>query len=91
MNDAPPSSLLVFIEILMFQFRLTLGGPQYVFLNPISIIKASLIGLLSSPTDSSKYFHQLLKVGRGSDRWVNLFNTHMLRKRTLVRYTGPKR
>ena len=64
----PPSPLLVFKEILIFQFRLTFDGPRDVFLRPISIIIASFLGVLSSSAHSGKYFRQLLKVGRAGDR-----------------------
>ncbi|MBQ74291.1 MAG: hypothetical protein CMQ20_04600 [Gammaproteobacteria bacterium] len=55
-----------------FQFKLTLDALRDLLLSPISIV-AALAGLIRRQDDPGKYFHDLLRLGHRSDRWINLF------------------
>ncbi|PLW77448.1 hypothetical protein [Cohaesibacter celericrescens] len=54
-----------------FQFRLAADGLRDLLLSPICVI-AALLGLLR-PDNPSWALDRLMKFGRSSDRWINLF------------------
>lgn len=66
-------SKLVF-RVILFQFKLAADGFRDLLLSPLSIV-AGLLGILFSRDDPHYYFDKLLKTGRSSDRWINLFDT----------------
>jgi len=70
-TDAPDRWQLI-RDIVGFQFKLAMDGIRDLVLSPISII-AGVIGLIASPDNPGKYFNRLLKFGRKSDVWINLF------------------
>ena len=49
-----------------------MDGLRDVILSPISIVMA-LYGLATHPSDPGRYFNRLLKFGRRTDVWINLF------------------
>lgn len=59
-------------DVLAFQFKLAADGLRDLFLVPVSI-GAALVGIVSRPDDPGYYFRRLLRLGRRSDRWINLF------------------
>ena len=74
-------SNLVF-RVILFQFKLAADGLRDLLLSPLSII-AGIFGILFSADDPHYYLNKLLKVGRSSDLWINLFDT--AHKETYVR------
>jgi hypothetical protein len=66
------SRLQLLWDVLVFQFKLVADGLRDVFLSPISLISA-LIGLLAGGDEPDRYFKQVLRLGRRSEIWINLF------------------
>lgn len=66
------SRLQLIWDVLVFQFKLVADGLRDVFLSPISLISA-LIGLLVGGDEPDRYFRQVLRLGRRSEIWINLF------------------
>lgn len=77
-NDRPnaegpsPGHWQVLRDALVFQFKLVLDGLRDVLLSPISV-GAAIFGLIFSPDNPGLYFNKLLKFGRKTDVWINLF------------------
>ena len=69
--DAPNHWQLLW-DVLGFQLKLAMDGLRDVMLSPISIGMA-LYGLVAHPHDPGMYFNRLLKFGRRTDVWINLF------------------
>ena len=59
-------------EVLVFQAKLILDGFRDVILVPISLASA-LLGLVAGGNQPDKYFRRVLKLGRRSEVWINLF------------------
>ena len=66
------SRLQLLWDVLLFQFKLVADGLRDVLLSPISLISA-LIGLLAGGDQPDRYFRQVLRLGRRSEIWINLF------------------
>ncbi len=62
-------------RVIVFQAKLFLDGLRDLLLSPLSII-AAVLGLLSQRSDPHFYFERLLMFGRGSERWINLFERY---------------
>ena len=78
-NAAPPpaepretSRLRLVLDVFVFQFKLAADGIRDVLLSPLSIISA-VMGLVAGGDDPYRYFRQLLRLGRRSEVWINLF------------------
>lgn len=69
-----PGSMDLFRRLLVFQFKLLLDGLRDVFLSPISVI-AVLLGIFGSGRSDGP-FRALLRFGRRSDEWIDLFEAH---------------
>lgn len=69
------SRLQLIWDVLMFQFKLLADGARDVLLSPVSI-GAALLGLIAGGDDPHRYFRQLLRLGRRSEVWINLFGRH---------------
>lgn len=65
----------VVYKVFLFQMKLVADGVRDIILSPLSII-AMLMGLVAGNKDPDKYFNRLLKFGRRSDMWINLFDTY---------------
>ena len=63
-------------DVLAFQAKLVIDGLRDVLLSPISIA-AALAGVLLGGDRPGRYFYELLRVGRRSDDWINLFGTRV--------------
>lgn len=61
-------------NVTVFQFKLAMDGLRDVLLSPVSVF-AALYGLISHPENPSIHFDRLLKFGRRTDVWINLFET----------------
>lgn len=59
-------------DLIVFQFKLAADGLRDVVLVPISLV-AGLLGLLFGGSDPAQYFRQVLKFGRRTEYWINLF------------------
>ena len=58
-----------------FQLKLFADGFRDIVLSPLAIL-ATLYGLLFSSSEPDYYFKKLLRFGRKSDRFINLFDQH---------------
>lgn len=70
--DAHASRLQLLWDVTIFQFKLLFDGLRDLLLSPLSIISA-IIGLLAGGDEPDRYFKQLLRLGRRSEIWLNLF------------------
>jgi hypothetical protein len=59
-------------DVAVFQVKLVFDGMRDVVLLPISLV-AGLVSLVKGGGSPSSEFYDLLKVGRRSERWINLF------------------
>jgi hypothetical protein len=58
----------------VFQFKLGLDALRDILLSPLSLILV-VIDIVLGHTEQQSYFIQLMKFGRVSDRWINLFES----------------
>lgn len=56
----------------IFQIKLLADGLRDALLIPMSLV-AALIGLLRGGEDCNREFERVIKLGRRSERWINLF------------------
>ena len=81
-SDGPAVPLLtetashgdLLLRLLRFQFKLALDGLRDVVLSPIAI-GAVLLGILRAGR-SDEPFEAVLRFGRRSDTWIDLFESH---------------
>ena len=59
-------------DIAVLQVKLIVDGLRDFLLVPISIV-AGLISLFSSGSSRDNEFYRLLRIGRKSEKWINLF------------------
>ena len=71
-TDTDSSRLQLLWDVLVFQFKLVADGLRDVLLSPVSIISA-VMGLLAGGDRPDRYFRQVLRLGRRSEIWINLF------------------
>jgi len=69
-NDSPRITLLR--ETAILQLKLIADGFRDAVLIPISLL-AALIGLLRGGEDCEREYRRVIKLGRRSERWINLF------------------
>ena len=73
MNDASQSPRNRLIrEAAVFQLKLLIDGLRDALLIPVSLL-AMLIGVFRGGDDCDREFRRVLKLGRRSERWINLF------------------
>ena len=58
--------------VLVFQAKLVLDGLRDVVLVPVSLF-AALFGLIAGGNEPDRFFQQVLRLGRRSEVWINLF------------------
>ena len=56
----------------VLQIKLLVDGLRDAILIPVSLV-AALIGLLRGGTGCDREFRRVIKLGRRSERWINLF------------------
>ncbi|PSM17151.1 MULTISPECIES: hypothetical protein [Nitratireductor] len=61
-------------RVAVFQIKLFADGLRDVVMSPLSIL-AAIAGAFSR-RDPDVYFDRLMHFGRGTDRWINLFELH---------------
>lgn len=71
-KDARNPRIALLREAAVFQIKLLADGLRDALLIPISLI-AALIGLLRGGPDCDREFRRTIKMGRRSERWINLF------------------
>jgi hypothetical protein len=59
-------------ETVILQIKLVADGLRDAILIPVSLA-ATLVGLLRGGEDCDREFRRVVKLGRRSDRWINLF------------------
>ena len=62
-------------EAAVLQLKLVADGFRDAALIPISLI-AALIGLIRGGEEPDREFREVLKLGRQTERWINLFGYH---------------
>jgi hypothetical protein len=62
----------LFREVSILQLKLVADGFRDALLIPISIV-AAIIGLIRGGEDCDQEFRRVIKLGRRSERWINLF------------------
>lgn len=73
-NSRSPRSDLV-RDAAVLQLKLLVDGLRDALLIPISLV-AALLGLLRGGPDCDREFRRVIKLGRRSERWINLFGHH---------------
>lgn len=71
-SDRDKTRLQLMLDVLVFQFKLAADGLRDVLLSPLSII-AAVMGLIAGGDDPYRYFRDLLRFGRRTEVWINLF------------------
>jgi hypothetical protein len=71
----------------LFQVKLLADGVRDLFLVPVSIA-ATILGLVGGGDEPDRYFRQVLRLGRRTDAWINLFGQHR-RGPTADRFAAP--
>jgi hypothetical protein len=59
-------------ETAVLQIKLLVDGLRDAILIPLSLV-ATVIGLLRGGPDCDREYRRVLKLGRRSERWINLF------------------
>jgi len=61
------------LDVLLFQGKLALDALRDLILSPISVLLA-IYGAIANPEEPGKYFYQVMKWGRRSDHFIDLFS-----------------
>ena len=77
----PGSRAVLARETAVLQIKLLADGFRDAALIPISLI-AAVIGLVRGGDEADREFRQVIKLGRRSERWINLFGYHRPFSRT---------
>lgn len=73
MTDSSRTSRIQLLrEAAIFQLKLLADGLRDALLIPISLI-AALAGLVRGGPECDREYRRVLKMGRRSERWINLF------------------
>jgi hypothetical protein len=62
----------VFRDVIVFQLKLLVDGLRDLLLSPISVF-AALVDLLVPGDDGGKRFYAVVRFGRRTEQWINLF------------------
>jgi hypothetical protein len=71
-NENANSRVDLVRDTAIFQLKLLADGARDALLIPVSLI-AALIGLVRGGEDAGREFERVIKMGRRSERWINLF------------------
>ncbi len=61
--------------LVIFQLKLAADAIRDLVMSPVSII-LFILDLILAPAEKDSHYQQLLKFGRKTDRWINLFEEH---------------
>jgi len=74
MTDETHNTRLRLIRnVSVLQLKLMVDGLRDALLIPVSLV-AALLGLLRGGKDAGREFERVLRLGRRSERWINLFD-----------------
>lgn len=59
-------------DVLVFQFKLLVDGLRDLLISPVSLL-AALVDLLVPGDDGGKRFYAVVRYGRRTEQWINLF------------------
>lgn len=59
-------------DVIVFQAKLFVDGLRDLLLSPLSVM-AALVDLLVPGDDGGKRFYSVVRFGRKTERWINLF------------------
>ncbi|MGD9388267.1 MAG: hypothetical protein PVI87_08585 [Gammaproteobacteria bacterium] len=59
-------------DVIVFQFKLIVDGLRDLLISPVSVF-AALIDLLVPGDDGGKRFYAVVRYGRRTEQWINLF------------------
>ena len=62
----------VFRDVVVFQAKLLVDGLRDLLISPVSIM-AALVDLLVPGDDGGKRFYSVVRFGRRTEAWINLF------------------
>lgn len=62
----------VFRDVVVFQAKLLVDGLRDLMLSPLSML-AALVDLLVPGDDGGKRFYAVVRFGRRTEQWINLF------------------
>jgi hypothetical protein len=71
-NDTGPDRWTLVRDVAVLQVKLIVDGLRDFILVPVSLV-AGLIGLFRAGDPAGNEFYNLLRVGKRSERWINLF------------------
>jgi hypothetical protein len=69
------SRLQLLADVVVFQVKLIVDSLRDVLLSPLSIV-AAVAGLLTGGDQPERYFQKVIRFGRRSEVWINLFGEH---------------
>jgi len=73
MNESSPNPRTELLrKSLTLQLKLVVDGIRDAALIPLSLL-ATLIGMMRGGANADSEFQQVIKLGRRSERWINLF------------------
>ncbi|MEZ5561158.1 MAG: hypothetical protein R3E86_21770 [Pseudomonadales bacterium] len=72
LSEVHSSRLQLIWDVVVFQFKLGFDGLRDLLLVPAAIVTA-IMGLVAGGEEPDRYFKQLLRFGRRSELWINLF------------------
>ena len=76
-----PGRWMLIRDVAVFQVKLLVDGLRDVLLVPISLV-AGIVSLINGGASAGSDFYDLLRMGRRSERWINLFGA-------AAHYHGP--
>jgi hypothetical protein len=88
-EDAHVSRLELLADVVIFQIKLVADGIRDIFLSPLSIIAAA-VGLMVGGDRPERYFRKVIRFGRRTEVWIDLFDEHKGR-RTAEEFVSPVR
>ena len=62
----------VFRDVVVFQAKLVVDGLRDLLISPVSVL-AALVDLLVPGNDGGKRFYAVVRFGRRTEEWINLF------------------
>lgn len=71
--EASPRRGRLVRRVILFQIKLMADGFRDLVMSPLSIA-AGILGLLSPRGRADVYFDRLMRFGRDTDHWINLFD-----------------
>jgi hypothetical protein len=60
-------------DVVILQFKLLLGAARDLALTPVTLA-AALLDLIWSKRQAPRYFHQVLRLGEQSDKWIDVWS-----------------